>query len=192
VRPRRQWLALLCGPSASPLEGVFTRRLSLFVLLGAISAGAWAEPSIEELTRSLARDGAETVVRRLFDDQSTWNAVMARISSGDHRWVSFGISLLAKSDAGASEELHDAMFLALANDPAYLLSQPKSENFDINEVCAGRSDPPEMYKEAEAEQLAVRAKVAALSPKLGKQRDACLPALDSGLKDIRRYFGVQP
>jgi hypothetical protein len=170
------------------------RRLSPFLLCACISAAAWAGASVqpEELTRQVASNGAAAVVNRLFKDTGTWNAVMSHISSGDHRWVSLGITLLAGADAGAASEIHDALFPVLGRDPGYLLRKPPSPNFDAVEICGGRDDPLSTYKDAEAEQLSVRAKVAALGDGFGERRRLCLAALDSGLKDIRRYFGVQP
>ena len=132
------------------------------------------------------------MVDRLYMERDVWDAVMSDISTGEHRWVSLGIALLAGADAGAASEIHDALFPALGRDPAYLLRQSPSANFDVIEVCSGRHDPLATYKDARAEQLAVRTKVSALGGDLQKQRQLCLAALDSGLKDIRRFFQVEP
>jgi hypothetical protein len=115
---------------------------------------------------------------------------MSHISSGEHQWVSLGIRLLAGADAGAASEIHDALFPALGADPGFLLRQPPSLNFDAIEICAGRHDPLATYKGAEAEQRAVRAKVAALGSNFSERRRQCLAALDSGSKDLQRYFEV--
>jgi hypothetical protein len=170
------------------------RCIGLFLLSAALGAAVWAGAPVqpEELTNSIARDGAAPVVNRLFKDQETWDGVMTHISSGDHRWVALGIALLAGADAGAASEIHDALFPVLGRDPAYLLRQPPSPNFDVIEICSGRHEPLGTYKDAEAEHRAVAAKVTALGDKFGERRRLCLAALDSGLRDIQRFFEVQP
>jgi hypothetical protein len=170
------------------------RRLSLFLLTAALGTGVWAAATVqpEELTRDIANDGAAAVVSRLFKDPAAWDSLMARISSGDHHWVKVAIALLGGADAGAASEIHDALFPVLTRDPAYLLRQPPSRNFDVIELCSGRHEPLQTYQDAQAEQRAAAAKVAALGDKFGERRRLCLAALDSGLKGIRRFFEVQP
>jgi len=168
------------------------KLFSSLLLSTALSANALAAAptQIEELYGSIARDGAKAVVTRLFDDRAKWDTLISHISSAEPDWVSLGIALLPGSDAGATSEIHDALFSALGVDPAGLLHRPSSRNFDIVEICNGRDDPPATYNAAQSEQLAVRRKVAALGAEFGDRRRLCLAALDSGLQDIERFYDV--
>ena len=169
------------------------KRTGSFLFCLALSATASADASVspEEIRRAVAKDGAPAVAAHLFRRQSVWDATISGVGSGDHQWVAVGVSLLSGADGGAASELHDALFAALAHDPDFVLRQPPSRNFDAIEICAGRHDPLATYDEASAEQLTARGKVAGLGADLAHQRELCLTALDSGLTDIRRFFGVK-
>jgi hypothetical protein len=168
------------------------RRFSLIPIFSACAAIALAaaSPQLEELKSGIARDGAQAVITRLFNNRANWEALISHINSAERDWVSLGIALLAGTDAGSISEIHDALFSALGVDPGYLLHQPSSANFDIISICNGRDDPPATYNAAESEQLAVKRKVSALGEEFGDRRRLCLAALDSRLKDIQRFYDV--
>jgi hypothetical protein len=100
------------------------------------------------------------------------------------------------SDAGATEELQDALFVALGQNPAYVLKVlPMAESAGIpltlSSVCGGRSDPLRTYDDAISEERQVEAAVEGVSVKaLESNKRHCLSILKAGEADLKRFFGV--
>src|SRR5208282_6035273 len=80
--------------------------------------------------------GARTVVSSLWSDTARWNEVMARIGRGSQEWLKVAAALRPATDAGASEALDEAVFLALKSAPTAVLRLLQDGMFATQTVCS--------------------------------------------------------
>jgi hypothetical protein len=81
--------------------------------------------------------GARSAVAALWADTNRWNQLLARIGTGNRRWLEVAAVLRKGTDAGASEELDESVFLALRPNPRAVLELLKARTFDVGAVCNG-------------------------------------------------------
>jgi len=142
----------------------------------------------ESIQADIHRHGVNAAASRVFAQAASRDALMAGVASGNVRWVRVGVGLQAVTDAGDRSELHDAMYIALARQPAVVL-QLAVPAFPVEVLCAGRADPLATLRESLAEVDAVRHAVRAVkAPALAAKKAACLSALDKGRADLIRFF----
>jgi hypothetical protein len=160
-------------------------------LSGAACAGsnapAWqkADTLLEEVNNK----GASAVIRSLWG-KPAWYSVTEKIASGESAWIDVALALRKGSDAGATSELHSAMFLALGKNPAYVLRTAEPQ-FKLSEICEGRVDPPSTYQEALAELTRARSAVERVqASELQSKKELCLAKLREGEEHLKRQFNV--
>jgi hypothetical protein len=117
-------------------------ELAFFVLLVGASVIANAQtPSGSSLHASkvladIKSQGARAVVTALRSDNVQWNRAMANIGRGTPEWLHVAVALRSGTDAGASETLDEAVFLALKTAPVAVLKMLKDGHFDTKAVCS--------------------------------------------------------
>ena len=119
-------------------------------------------------------------VTDLYADSMAWSEFISKVEHGDKESIIKAIKLSAISDAGASSELNDALFVALKYEPTLILSSNE-------QVCYGRTDPLKTYKEAINEVDEIIAIVTKLNSESAKE---CVNKLTKSKSDIARFFGV--
>jgi len=155
-------------------------------------AGSATDGSLtpELLLHDVDNRGASVVVRDLWNRHDPWNEVTKRIASGENAWIDVALALRKGSDAGASSDLRDAMFQALAKNPAYVLQHAEPE-YPLSELCEGRVDPPSTYSEAIAEQVRTEKAVEQVRTiELQEKKELCLIKLREGEGHLKRFFGM--
>jgi hypothetical protein len=162
---------------------------------GAVLAANEAAQTPKLLLARIRVEGAATVVRSLWDTPR-WSELTNQVASGDPDWVSVAMAISKGSDAGATEELADALFVALGQNPTYILRVLPTEESDavplaLSGVCSGRTDPLGTYAASIAEQRAAEAAVEKVTvPTLKPKKRQCLAKLKAGEADLKRFFGV--
>lgn len=151
------------------------------------ASAAWKDPrALADLAR---RGNAKSVVASVYSNQEAWSYVIEHVASGDPPWIAAAKALHRGSDAGTSSELRDAMFQALAANPAVVLSDAEPE-FDLSSLCGGRSDPLGTFEAASSElDLTIRAVEALQSRELTSRKRACLSDLRESRANLKRFFG---
>lgn len=111
-------------PRATWLNVRHMRALSLFAALVAALGSGQAlsqSPTPEEVMASVKGKGAKTTVNEIWSSQARANQVLAGVRSAKPQWLAVAKSLSLGADAGASEELNDAISVALLKAPYQLL-----------------------------------------------------------------------
>lgn len=179
-----------------------TRSAALLVLwLGAscaIRAAASDQPGAltpESMLARIKNDGAAAVVQSLWYTPK-WYELTDQVASGNPNWVNVAIALSPGTDAGATEELQDALFVGLGQNPAYelkVLPVEESEHMplSVSSICSGRTDPPDDYSKAITELRGIAAAVEKVQAfELEPKKRLCLGKMKSGAASLKRYFGV--
>ena len=81
-------------------------------------------------------DGPRKVVDQLYAPGGHWRDLMAKIGRGGGDWLKVAVALRPGTDGGASEELDEAIFFALAPAPEAVLKLLRDRRFDLNYVCS--------------------------------------------------------
>ena len=146
------------------------------------------------LLQEIEKKGASAVVRRLWG-QSDWEVLTRSIASGQPAWIDVALKLRGASDAGASSELHDALFEALGRNPTYILQVVGMNGavyspVQLEDICRGRADPLTTYEEAIAELSRTTDAVEKVkNKKLQEKKNICIEELRSGKDDLAIFFG---
>jgi hypothetical protein len=90
----------------------------------------------KEITQAAKSRGATKVVAELFNTGTWAKYVYPGISSGDKQWLDVAVVLKPGTDAGASEELNDALSLALLRQPDLVLPILKKMWWKDSEACS--------------------------------------------------------
>jgi hypothetical protein len=141
--------------------------------------------------RAIDARGASAVVRELWANPQGWDRVIRAIAQGTPDGLAVALALRSGSDAGASEELTEAVTRALLTSPAAVL-RTLIPPYRLDAVCSVPSDPPMTYEEAVAELDRLRASVASLRDSdLADRRAACLRSFDDGRAPLRHAYGLE-
>lgn len=100
------------------------RSLGLFAafILALASVQALAESiTPEQVMASVKTKGATTTVNEIWSSKPRANQVLAGVRSAKPKWLETAKALAPGADAGASEELNDAISVALLKAPYELL-----------------------------------------------------------------------
>jgi hypothetical protein len=112
-------------------------RVLVGLLVGMFLAGAAAAASqAATVLADVKSQGARAVASRLWSDSTQWNQIMTNIGHGSREWLQVAAALRPGTDAGASEALDEAMFLALKAAPVPVLQLLKDGTFETNTVCS--------------------------------------------------------
>ena len=168
-------------PSASVVVGL---------LVGMMAIAVAAAPSASSLNASsiladIRTNGAQPVVAALWSGDGRWNQVMVNIGSGRSDWLQVGVALRPGTDAGAAEELDEAIFLALGTAPVAVLKLLKDHQFKTKFVCSSNIGID--YTPTEARRF-INERIKILSglsnEKILATRDECLVGLRAALADF--------
>ena len=121
-------------------------------------------------------------VQELYSDTGAWDMFIEKVQRGDKEAITKAIELRKESDAGASSELNDALFVALKFEPQLILSES-------NQVCYGRNDPLSSYESAVKEVDIIIHSVSKINTDLAKE---CVQNLKNSKVHLAKYFGVKP
>jgi len=110
--------------------------LVLMPLIGSAPTYATSSPEAAALLVDIKSQGATAIVANLRSDDARWNQVMANIGGGRRDWLHVAVALRPGTDAGASEALDEAMFLALKPAPSAVLKLLKDGTFETRMVCS--------------------------------------------------------
>ncbi len=150
--------------------------------------GEQAVVTPRDILHRIELQGAQQTVSYLWDHPPMWDAVAAKIASGQEQWLTVAAGLHPGTDAGSSTGLRDAMFSALARNPAGVLRHAEPE-FPIAVMCAGRSDPLPTLDESMRELERIRAALKKLrTPRLQNSKAGCLAGLKKAETDLYRFF----
>ena len=100
------------------------RALGLFTafVLALVSVQALAQSlTPEEVMTSVKNKGAKTTVVEIWSSQARANQLLSGVRSAKLQWLEAAKALAPGADAGASEELNDAISVALLKTPYRLL-----------------------------------------------------------------------
>src|SRR5262249_43728809 len=167
-------------------------RVTIFAVLVIFSALATASSKqgldARRVQQDIQEKGPKDVAASLFAQKSSWATLTKNVRSGKNEWIDIAIRLRRGSDGGASSELQDALFAALATNPRHLL-YTVAPTIPVRVLCSGRSDPLPTEKAAISEIDRVRKSVAEVHDKnLGEQRKDCLTALEDAKANTKRFF----
>src|SRR5262245_21884452 len=104
-----------------------TRAVVIFLALVA-SFPSLAQPAAAEVVAHVDRDGARSVVNKLYGTKR-WANVLRGVESGDAEWLLAARKLRGGTDAGSTSDLEIAVFTALGSNPSGVLAlfDPRGE-----------------------------------------------------------------
>ncbi len=182
--------------SAHQYQGMLSRLTLLLCLVSCALVSVAAE--VNQVVRTAAhklldeaeQNGARSTVQRLYEDRAAWTKMIENIASGQRQWIDLALSLKAGSGGGASIDLRDAMFRALARNPSYVLRHAQP-TYPLAMLCLGRAAPLPTYKQAIAELAAVKRALDKVEvDELRYKKELCLAELQEGRAHLRRFFGL--
>lgn len=141
----------------------------------------------ETVLTDIRAQGARSVAARLYADTDQWNQVLGKIGHGSRKWLEVAAALRSGTDAGSSEALEEALFLALKTAPVPVLRLLKEGSFETKAVCSSNieTDYP-----AEQSRRFVKDRIKVLESVSGTEllavRDRCLWGLRAALSDLSR------
>jgi hypothetical protein len=130
--------------------------------------------------------GARAAVAALWANTERWNQAMAEIARGSGEWLQVAAALHPGTDAGASEELEEAIFLAIKQNPQEVLGLLKARSFAVSAVCNG--NVADDYTAAQSKRFLmqrIQTLKARSDPATSGVRDQCLAGLRSALATLR-------
>ena len=154
-----------------------------------VLAGYPSPPSPQNLTASIRTDGAKKTVERLYlsSRSKEWNSVIAKIQTGDSRWLTVAGELAAGTDAGTSTDLQIALATALPKNPGGVLQLADTQNFlSLPNLCgAPFIEPSRTFLSAYLKQ-ARQALRQLNKPVMEAKRTACLMEIDKALLELSK------
>lgn len=167
---------------------VFRIILSLLLPLAAFASDKSNLSTPDEITSAVKAEGAEKVIRQIFESDAWQVHVYPGISSGDPQWLQVAKILRPSTDAGASEEMNNALSLALLKRPYAVLPVLKNLWWEKDiDICYFGWD-------SEFPDMTVRAYVNQLEKALGKTaneknaelRKSCLKGIEKTRNELRQ------
>jgi hypothetical protein len=165
------------------------RTIAWIVIASAIVSTACAgSMSIRaaDILGDVRQHGARAAATTLWGDHRRWSQVVASIAKGTAEWLDVAIALRAGADGGASEELDEAVFLALKPAPMRVLHLLGAGPFEIASVCSSNvatDYPATKAQRFIADRIAVLARMSDQSVR--ETRDQCVAKLRAALEEIR-------
>jgi hypothetical protein len=161
--------------------------VAFFVARSVTANAAGPEPSLraESLLADVNTRGPRPVVAALRSDSNQWDQVITNISHGYPQWLNVAAALRPGTDAGSSETLDEAMFLALKPEPIRVLQLLKDGTFEATVVCS--SNIATDYTDAESRQF-IKERISVLQGVSDSHtlavRDRCLAGLRAALAEF--------
>jgi len=169
--------------------GNWARITCVVGALMAISAASAAAIGLqaETVLTDIKAQGARSVVARLYANTDQWNQVLAKIGHGSRKWLEVAAALRSGTDAGSSEALDEAMFLALKTAPVPVLRLLKEGSFETKAVCSSNIGTD--YSVEQSRRF-VKDRIKVLESVSGTEmlavRNQCLQGLRAALSDLSR------
>lgn len=167
-------------------EGVRPSVACIAILAAVCGSCARLEP--RRIEANVQSQGADGVVRDLYEDPDRWELFLDHVSSGSPAWLNAALAVAPGTDAGATQMLAIAVFMALEPSPQEVLqvfqrsSQSPEPALSPLEVCGDWVYID--YPEDEARAL-IRARISKLrevgNPELAIVRDECVRLLMEAL-----------
>jgi hypothetical protein len=171
----------------------FLLRALVFTIIPLVVAEAGSsEVESGKLLAAIASRGPSKVVEELYAPGGLWPSVVAKISEGHDNWLTVAVALHPGTDGGASEELDEAIFLALGTAPIAVLKLLKQREFDADFVCS--SNIAVDYSVDQSRRFIderLRALDRVTVPSLADIKMRCERGLQNGLKDLDRIGADQ-
>jgi len=162
--------------------------LYVIALMAPALASSTDRLDIASLQHEIDAKGANEVVRNLYARNDAWTNMVRNVQAGKVEWIDIAVRLREGADGGASSELHDALFAALAANPDHVL-RVAAPSVSITALCSGRSDPLSTAKAALSEIARIESAVGRVHDKTLKERQrACLVALEDAKANTNRFF----
>jgi hypothetical protein len=142
----------------------------------------------DAIIAAIKHQGAKAVVNSLYVDDSRWRKVMTDIGSGDPSWLKVAIAIYAGSDAGASEQIQQALFIAIKPAPHEILLLIKKDVAGVD--C--HANLVDDYSETQTRQIVkdrIRVVEGLSDPSLQIARAHCLAQKREILPSIDRFYG---
>jgi hypothetical protein len=138
----------------------------------------------QAISAQISSRGANTVLSELYNSEEAWPVVLTHIRTGAVDWLKLGAKLQRVSDAGASEELEEAFFFALAPNPTETLRLASPGSIPM--VCSSNFlvDYPANKTSVHWVDERLRKVGTVKDPSLGLSRDACIQELRQAREDV--------
>jgi hypothetical protein len=160
--------------------------LSLLFPVATFAAEKSVPSAPKEIISAAQAEGARQVIRQLFESNVWQTHVYPGISSGDSQWLEVAKTLRPATDAGASEEMDDALSLALLKRPYAVLPVLKRLWWEKSaDIChfGWDSEFPDMTVRSYINQLE-QALGKASSKKNAELRKLCLKGINKTRKEL--------
>ena len=149
-------------------------------------SGSGEARSADAIMGEIKNRGAKSVVAELRSSDDDWNRVISSVAKGTVDWLAVASALRSETDGGASEQLDEAIFLALGKSPLRVLTLLQQRKFGVDEVC--NSNIAIDYPSREAMKL-VRTRIGVLKRvntlNVQAVRDRCLAGLHIAARELR-------
>jgi hypothetical protein len=162
---------------------VLALLIAVTMAISATTAHSTTTLQADAVLGDIKSRGARAVVDGLWADDEQWDTVMTNIAGGKAEWLDVAAALHPGTDAGASEMLDEAIFLALKPAPVAVLRLLKDGVFDTNFICSsniGTDYSPKESRRFVRDRIKALAAVTELD--VAGARDRCLQGLRGALK----------
>lgn len=160
----------MSGPFA-----LFVEAIAAFWAALAMPAGAadLQRPDPAALLTRIEKHGARPVLRQLWNDHDTFDAVCDAIETAEPQWLAVAQRLRPASDAAATLSLNHSVARALPKSPERVLALI-GNGFEIHDICTSPYIEPEAGVAETYQREAIAALKKVKKPGLKAVRDKCL------------------
>jgi hypothetical protein len=175
---------------SADLEAYVIRSSTWCVCLVLLSVASAVADDQALLKQAIAVRGAAQVLAEVYDKPERWPAIVDGISRGERGWLEIAALLRPASDAGASEDLDQAMAEALRRVPRSVLPLLTAAQFEPEAVCGNYealhrqgadTSKPALLKWLREQESAVRE---VQEPQLRKVQDQCLRRIRAARAEV--------
>jgi hypothetical protein len=176
------------------ITGISAVILCALQLIGAdgMASPTSAPLRADQILADIKHRGAQEVLKGFWKQDGSfgpkWDEIADRVARGGKDWLQVAAALRPATDAGASETLDEAVFLALKPSPVKVLRLLREGTFETQAICSSIIGID--YDETESrrfiqERIEVLAGVS--EPSVRGVREECLKGLRGALADIGEH-----
>jgi hypothetical protein len=144
--------------------------------------------TIEKMINSIGQHGS---VQTLFCNNSMWDSLLKKISTGEKDCIKIALLLKRGSDAAPSEMLSFAVGEALDNNPEIVL-EIAIGIFEIYDICGGVDVDDIRYKTFIEAELAIKKRIESVQlvakEDLIQSRDLCISRLRDSILHMKGFY----
>lgn len=160
----------------------------VLVLFASLAAASSTQLDASAVQQEIQQKGAKEAAQVLYANRPSWAALTRLVRTGKSEWIDIAVGLRTGTDGGASSELQDSLFAALATNPNHVL-RVVDPVVPVSVLCSGRSDPLPTAKAAISEIDRIRKAVEGVHDRnLSEKRKDCLNALEDAKSSTKRFF----